>query len=325
MQPPISSINESITEFLNASASHDSFSLLAAKSQALSLFINYVSANHHITPTTQISLLTSDNILGFVHFLQTNRSVETEHLYSRIVLAFFHHAFSHLTADHETGLEHVSAIVAKLRRKKAHTAPRIPHKALRKVLNLAITYPSPPKPSHYDRQYLQRLRDKALILFMSTTGMRSSEICNLRKQQLRDNRLQLMPNVHITLPRECFDPLARYLHERNPLDQQQTHSTLASLPVFARHDKRAGQHVLPLSRWTIANVVNTWVRLALTPYEYQHLQHAKLQITPQTLRHYFVLSTLAQTEDIATTMNLARHKDPATTRNYLAILPDYKP
>jgi integrase len=108
--------------------------------------------------------------------------------------------------------------------------------------------------------------------------------------------------------------ISTYLSRRSNLDQQNPTDT----PLFARHDKRASKRVLPISRWTGANIVENWVNYALDASIRAQLDSEKITITPHSFRHYFILDALAQTDhDIAATQTLARHGDRSTTRRYL--------
>jgi site-specific recombinase XerD len=83
-----------------------------------------------------------------------------------------------------------------------------------------------------------------------------------------------------------------------------------ALPLFARHDKRAGNKVLPLSSRSVQQIVDRWVSHFLgNVYLYE--------ITPHSFRHYFVTTVLRSTGgDIEIAKKLARHADISTTMRY---------
>jgi integrase len=91
----------------------------------------------------------------------------------------------------------------------------------------------------------------------------------------------------------------------------------SQLALFARHDKKAGNNILPISRWTAANIIHQWTMSSLPPDIRADLTAQGITISPQTFRHYFVITVLQRTGDIAETQYLARHADTATTRRYL--------
>jgi integrase len=163
------------------------------------------------------------------------------------------------------------------------------------------------------------LRDKAFILTLGYTGLRVSEICELRRHQFDSDKSQIVANTNLglSLPTSAVSALIAYLSARRKLDSQQP-SALGDLPLFARHDKRAGSRILSVSRWTGANIVDMWVRLGLDRTTRVALEKAHMNITPHTFRHYFVFNALASTDkDISSAQRLARHGDRSTTRRYL--------
>jgi integrase/recombinase XerC/integrase/recombinase XerD len=83
---------------------------------------------------------------------------------------------------------------------------------------------------------------------------------------------------------------------------------LSSLPVFSRHDRGAGDRVLPLST---RSVQNSFVGLASRAGILE-----RFHLTPHTLRHYFATEFLSETGDLALTQYALGHASPATTRIY---------
>jgi integrase len=111
--------------------------------------------------------------------------------------------------------------------------------------------------------------------------------------------------------------IQHYLTARTPLDDNQPLLTNQHLPLFARHDKKASKRILSISRWTAANIITYWVHQALPPDIRTKLHQQQVTISPQTFRHYFVITTLQRTGNLNEAQLLARHTDTATTRRYL--------
>jgi site-specific recombinase XerD len=82
--------------------------------------------------------------------------------------------------------------------------------------------------------------------------------------------------------------------------------SLASLPLFARHDRGAGSRVLPISTNTVRSAITQLGQMA-------GLDEA---ITPHLLRHRFATRVLSATHDLAATQDLLGHAAPTTTRIY---------
>lgn len=262
------------------------------------------------------------NIAWAKHFLthlQQNHAVETEHLYSRAVLGFYHYA-----AERDWSAADTAALamhIATHRRPKHYQPPQPPLEAIDQLLTYVQTTPTPTTKRQSTRERLQVLRDKAFLLTLADTGLRISEMCVLRLSDLSQDRTAIHQQEHrIELRQRSQRALNAYLSERSPLDQTQTHLPTNALPIFARHDKRAGKRVLPISRWTGNNIVNHWVTLALSEEQRVTLEQENQPITPQTFRHYFVVTTLTTTGDPTTTQQLARHAHPTTTRRYVRAL-----
>ena len=85
--------------------------------------------------------------------------------------------------------------------------------------------------------------------------------------------------------------------------------TLASLPLFARHDRGAGKKVKPITTTTGRNIVTQRVSEALG-------SEAIGTITPHSFRHYFVTIVLRASGNLKVAQALARHSSISTTSLY---------
>ena len=162
------------------------------------------------------------------------------------------------------------------------------------------------------REQLARLRDVAIVETLRCTGLRVGELVSITRKQLEDaDQAAWVVGKRSKVRRVYFDDRAwqaihRYLRERQQFDGG-TRRPLSELPVFARHDRRAGSQVLPLSTQTIQNTIR---RLA---------EQAGLDakgITPHALRHYFATRIYQTTHDLAVTQTALGHASPNTTRIY---------
>jgi integrase len=292
-----------------------------AYGQALRLFTQVLREHFFIqTKNTPITAITITWASTYLEFLQQNHSPETEHLYSRAIIDFYQYLenqTSSLANDLTTTL---SAYITQHRRPKHYHTPTLPLDAIEAIVAHATTV-SPPLNTDdtTQRDTLRLLRDKAFLLTLAYTGLRVSEICSLRiaNLDLHSKAILLSEDLPLQLPTTVIAAIDLYLTQRKPLDNAQQLFHASHLPLFARHDKKAGRKILPISRWTAANIVNFWVSTALPPATCQQLIRHNTPITPHTFRHYFVVTTLHNTGNLQQTQALARHADTATTRRYL--------
>ena len=109
--------------------------------------------------------------------------------------------------------------------------------------------------------------------------------------------------------------LKDYLSARRELDGS-SGRTLASLPIFARHDKGSGKKVKPITTTTGRNIISERVRQALG-------DEAVGRITPHSFRHYFVTVVLRGSGgNLKLAQTLARHRNIAVTQRYAHLSDD---
>lgn len=162
------------------------------------------------------------------------------------------------------------------------------------------------------RARLAKLRDIAIVEVLRCTGLRVGELVKISRKELDDEeRGAWVTGKRGKVRRVYFDERAwgamrRYLLERQSYDGG-SGRPIADLPVFARHDRRAGDRVLPLTTESVQNVIR---RLA------ERADLAAKGITPHALRHYFATRIYQTTRDLAVTQTALGHSNPNTTRIY---------
>ena len=162
------------------------------------------------------------------------------------------------------------------------------------------------------REQLAKLRDIAIVEALRCTGLRVGELVSILRKQLEDqDRATWVTGKRNKVRRVYFDEQAwgaihHYLQARQPFDGA-TGRPLSELPVFARHDKKAGSKVLPLSTQSVQNTIR---RLA------EGAGLGAKGITPHALRHYFATRIYQTTHDLAVTQTALGHESPNTTRIY---------
>lgn len=162
------------------------------------------------------------------------------------------------------------------------------------------------------RKKLIRLRDIAVVEALLSSGMRVGELVRLERGHLLYEVKGAMVKYgkggkdrEVLFSERAWAAIQSYLRAR----QDGTGSRpLANLPVFSRHDRRAGGKALPLST---RSVQNTFVDLASQAGILE-----RFHLTPHTLRHYFATEFLSETGDLALTQYALGHASPATTRIY---------
>jgi len=165
---------------------------------------------------------------------------------------------------------------------------------------------------HRRRLLLTWQRNLAIVLTFKNTGVRSAELVGLCRRNLdyvdqgvwvkgKGKKTRFVP-----IDNETWRAIQSYLELRQ---DEELMVNLAGLPLFCRHDKRAGtQTRLPLTTRAIRYIIHDLAE------EAGILE--KFNLTPHTLRHYF--ATLFQKEqgNLAVTQDILGHASPITTRRY---------
>lgn len=130
-----------------------------------------------------------------------------------------------------------------------------------------------------------KLRDKALIELIASSGLKISEVTALKKEQLRLNANQIEV-VRLKKPVTLNLPANTCLLLQNYLQQRTDHSDF----VFVRHDRAADNNPGPITPRSIQRSLE----------RYRKLAGLKQKITPHTLRHSFAAQLAAQGTDLET-------------------------
>lgn len=291
--------------------------------QAMKLFLVLLQTELDVNPwTTPVDAIDPAWVEEYLSFLQQYKAVETEHVYSRAVVSFYKEA-----VNREWASVNVAALQDSLRdfrRRKGRRLPRFPQEELEMVLDYVQRVPLPPTIDQgINRDRLRVLRDRAFLLLLADTGLRVSEACNLRRGDvdLAEGHVRVVGKGNqealVRISSRVIRALRQYLAERAFLDGAQGTRALAELAVFARHDKRASKRILPISRWTGADIVTNWTNKALPGEAKANLKAQGMTITPHSFRHYFVTTVLRGTGNLRLAQRFARHASPTTTTRYL--------
>ena len=243
----------------------------------------------------------------------------TEQLYLTAVRGFY--AFVAGNWRPELNMERIKFMLRQHSRRPGPRLPQFPYKAIERVLDYAQSLKQVAAGVEDARERLRLLRDRAFLLTLADTGLRVHEACGLRRGDLdweqgralvigKGNRQDV-----VRFSRRSLDALQDYLRARALLDGS-SGRPLGTLPVFARHDKRAGKRVLPISTVTGRSIVRQRVREALGP-------EAEGTITPHSFRHYFVTRVLKGSGgNLKLAQTLARHRNIQVTQRYAHLSDD---
>jgi integrase/recombinase XerC len=174
--------------------------------------------------------------------------------------------------------------------------------------------------SQHETVRLRNYRDRAFLLVLADTGLRVQEACSLNRGSIDWNESKAIVVIKggresiVRFSERSLIALRDYLSVRANLDGI-SGKPLASLPIFARHDRGAGNKIKRISSATGRNIVHERVREILGP-------EAVGTITPHSFRHYFVTVVLRSTGNLKLAQELARHRNIAITQRYAHLSDD---
>jgi site-specific recombinase XerD len=276
------------------------------------------TCNHNGLPPTEtpISELPEDAIAWFAAELK-DYAPATERLYLTATTGFYEYLAAERLA--QPNLSRVRLLVRQRARRPGQRLPQFPRDLIDKVL--VYTNNLTTSTSEDTNQHLRNLRDRAFLLTLADTGLRVHEACALRRGDIdwNEHRAVIIGKGDkqdvIRFSSRSIQALREYLAARAKLDGQ-SGRPLASLPLFARHDRGAGKKVKPISTATGRNIVKQRVREALG-------DQAGEAITPHSFRHYFVTTVLIATGgNLKLAQELARHRNIAVTQRYAHLTDD---
>lgn len=156
---------------------------------------------------------------------------------------------------------------------------------------------------------LVKLRDKAILQMLFSTGMRVSELANLKREQVSLERDELTVRGKGDKLRIVFVSDQARGSLRDYLDARQDTCPF----LFIRHDRGRGrknpEDVGPLTPRSIERLV----------HQYSVVAGITKKISPHTLRHSFATDLLMNGADIRSVQSLLGHSSITTTQIYTHI------
>jgi len=291
----------------------------AAYRTALNAFVLYLSQEHALDAQTALpQVLTVDQLLTWPTWLLDERGVSQRTLQTYLAALVRYVEFLQIRDWLEFSGQQAVRFREGLRRtrKSQRPAQLLPHPptAGQVQLLLEAARQRAVAPEN-ERVSLARLRDIALIETLRCTGLRVSEAVGLKRKQLRQEADGTTMAWIVGKGRKerqvFFDGAAwravqTYLDARKALDGA-SGRPLGELPVFARHDKRAGDKILRLSTEAVERMFQSLAAAAGL---------GDAGITPHALRHFFATKVYQTTHDLSVTQTALGHSSPVTTRVY---------
>jgi integrase/recombinase XerC len=310
--PPEMPIGQAIERFLKDLAIGQAERTVRTYTTALNHFRAFLTAASLPPETTPLPKLTADHALDWVRWLD-----EEEPELSQVTLGTYITAISrfynYLALEKllPMPLEEFQRLQQRLKavrgRVPKRRLPRVPQEEIvERILEAAYALPT----GTDERAELRRLRDIAMVEMLRSSGMRVGELVKLRRGDLNYEEHAAVVTGKggrervVYFDDRAWRALQTYLAARKDGARGRP---LAGFPLLARHDKRAGKRILPLSTNTVREALADLIAAAGV---------AEHGVTPHSFRHYFATRVLRATHNLAVTQDMLGHASSDTTRIY---------
>jgi site-specific recombinase XerD len=272
-----------------------------AYSKGLKKFSHFLKEREDIETTDDASKLNMDHFIYFLPWLDRQYKKQTVGLYGAASKAFL----DWLTIARIIEPSYLDSVRYTKSFKRSHKRredklPRFPNKTDVPEMISAVNL--------YEEKSPRKERNIALIETLASSGCRISELINLNVQDIdRINRTAIVTGKgskqrRVWFSSSAMQALENYWKERG--------FTMATDPVFARHDKGTGDRIQRMTPTTARNIVKQIAAIAgIDPNKF----------SPHYFRHAFAIQVLSETHDLALTQDLLGHANPAATRVYAKI------
>ena len=301
-------IKSSIDDYLRMISSSRSANTARTYRNALRFFEEVLEAHNIEIETSNVSELT-ENIHWLIQALRVY-SPTTERLYLTAVSGYFDYLVSEELNN--INLNRLKMLIHQRARRPAIRLPQFPQDAIEKIISYTNGFVVPKGINKSEK--LRALRDRAFLITLADTGLRVHEACNLRRGDIDwfEGRAVIIGKGNrqaiVRFSQRAQQAIQEYHGARAELDGQ-SGKPLGSLPVFARHDRGAGNKIKPITTTTGRNIVDQRAREILG-------DEAAGSITPHSFRHYFVTRVLQASGNLKLAQELARHQNIAVTQRY---------
>ena len=308
-------LSECIEKYLSSVKLSRSANTYRTYHNAMNLLTDVLLAHDLDAEKAEVSELSEDAVVWMAAALKEYSSA-SEQVYMTATVALYEFIAGENLA--QVNLPRVRLLVKQRTRIPGVRLPQFPKNDIEKVLDYAEELTI--KATENQEERLINLRDRAFLICLADTGMRVHEACNLRRGDIDwfEGRAIIIGKGNkeavLRFSKRSIKALKDYLQTRSEQDGVGG-KAMASLPVFARHDKAAGKKIKAISTTTGRAIVNQRVRECLG-------EDAVGTITPHSFRHYFVTTILGNTGNLKLAQVLARHTNIAVTQRYSHLADD---
>jgi len=309
-------IQQAIAQYIDSVTLARSENTALTYRKALAAFANTLKTEGLDPAERTLSDLSEDAVAWFATAMK-NHSPATERLRLTAVAGFYEFLAAEKLA--EPNLPRVRLLIRQRGRRPGPRLPQFPRDAIEQMLEYATALKFVPAENEIDR--VRNLRDRAFMIVLGDTGMRVHETCGLRRGDLdwNEGRAVIIGKGNrqavVRFSKRSLNALKDYLNVRSATDGS-SGRPLASLPLFARHDKASGKQIKPMTPTTGRNIIAQRVLEALG-------DAAAGTITPHSFRHYFVTAVLRGSGgNLKLAQELARHRNIQVTQRYAHLSDD---
>lgn len=312
----MTTIADAMNDYLVGLSFSQSRQTVDTYSQGIQRFKEFLTARG-LQLTNPASALDIAKAIEFSEWLNEGRkntkiklASSTLHTYLASIFRFYKFLVAQKIIDvPASAIEQLRVAFHDIRRGRRPLPKLPPEEAVIALLSAARRVrPEPKRP----RLELARLRNIAMLEALRSSGMRVGELVGLKRDDL-DYRLHTARVTGkgdkqriVYFDDAAWNAIQAYLKERNDGARGRA---LYQLPLFARHDRRVSNQVLPLTTDTVRMVFNALARDA----------NIEIAMTPHSLRHAFATKVLEATGDLAVVQDMLGHSSPATTRIYAKV------
>lgn len=274
------------------------------RSKAQRTYITYASSariflaiiSEMVKPTAPASQLSDAHFEKMITELKYG-SPSTERHHATIITLFY----EFLSAKKYVKQENLMDSIRYMRRNETRKVPN----RMRKMDFPAVTQIAETAKSINAKHNVILARAKALVLLLAQSGLRGSEACSLRVQDLDFERMTgvVIGKGNKQAPFMLDADSAKAINEYHALRKEKSDW------LFLSHSNRDAKNLRPIEYGTARHDVEMVCNLLLE-------SSPKYKITPHQFRHYLVTTIWRKTGDIESARLAARHKNIATTQGY---------